>query len=95
MRERKVAPHIAIDCHLTKTGKQRKIAIDGRILRYVGYDISQRSRKRIEEVFGWAKTTGAIARVKVRDLAKVQAVFTFAVLAYNLLRIPKLLSAAT
>jgi transposase len=94
LRGRKVTPHIAIDGHLTKTGKRRKTAIDGRTLRHAGYDISQRCRKRIEEVFGWIKTTGGIAQLKVRGLAKVQAVFTFAILAYNLLRIPKLLVAA-
>jgi transposase len=94
LRERKVTPHIAIDGHLTKTGKRRKTAIDGRTLRHAGYDISQRCRKRIEEVFGWIKTTGGIAQVKVRGLARVQAVFTFAILAYNLVRIPKLLPAA-
>jgi transposase len=94
LRGRKVTPHIAIDGHLTKTGKRRKTAIDGRTLRHAGYDISQRCRKRIEEVFGWIKTTGGIAQLKVRGLAKVQAVFTFAILAYNLLRIPKILVAA-
>src|SRR6185295_5957853 len=94
LRGRKVTPHIAIDGHLTKTGKRRKTAIDGRTLRHAGYDISQRCRKRIEEVFGWIKTTGGVAQLKVRGLAKVQAVFTFAILAYNLLRIPKLLAAA-
>jgi transposase len=93
LRERKITPHIAIDGHLTKTGKRRKTAIDGRTLRHVGYDISQCCRKRIEEVFGWIKTTGGIAQVKVRGLAKVRAVFTFAILAYNLVRIPKLLAA--
>ena len=93
LRERKVTPHIAVDGHVTKTGKKRKTAIDARTLRHVGYDISQRCRKRIEEVFGWTKTTGGIAQVKVRGLAKVQATFAFAVLAYNLIRIPKLLAA--
>jgi transposase len=93
LRERKVTPHIAIDGHLSKTGKRRKTAIDDRTLRHVGYDISQRCRKRIEEVFGWTKTTGGVAQVKVRGLAKVRAVFTFAILAYNLVRIPKLLAA--
>ena len=93
LREREVTPHIAIDGHLSKTGKPRKTAIDGRTLRHAGYDISQRCRKRIEEVFGWIKTTGGVAQVKVRGLAKVQAVFTFAILAYNLVRIPKLLEA--
>ncbi len=53
-----------------------------------------RGRKRIEEVFGWLKTTGGVAQVKVRVLAKVQAFFTFAILAYNLVRIPKLLGTA-
>ena len=40
-----------------------------------------------------SKTTGGVAQVKVRGLAKVRAVFTFAILAYNLVRIPKLLAA--
>ena len=94
LRERAVTPHIAIDGHLSKTGKSRKTAIDERTLRHAGYDISQRCRKRIEEVFGWIKTTGGVAQVKVHGLAKVQTVFTFAILAYNLVRIPKLLAAA-
>ena len=93
LRARKVTPHIAIDGHLSKTGKRRKTAVDGRILRHPGYAISQCCRKRIEEVFGWIKTTGGLAQLKVRGLAKVQAVFTFAILAYNLVRIPKLLEA--
>jgi hypothetical protein len=46
-------------------------------------------------VFGWIKTTGGVAQVKVRGLAKVQTVFIFAILAYNLVRIPKLLEAPT
>ena len=93
LRERSVTPHIAIDGHLSKRGTPRKTAVDGRTTRHVGYDISQRCRKRIEEVFGWTKTTGGAAQVKVRGLAKVRAVFTFAILAYNLVRIPKLLAA--
>jgi len=93
LRERKVTPHIAIDGHLTKTGKRRKTAIDQRTLRHPGYAISQRCRKRIEEVFGWIKTTGGVAQVKVRGLDKVRAVFLFAIIAYDLVRIPKLLGA--
>jgi transposase len=93
LRERNVTPHLAIDGHLTKTGKRRKTAIDQRTLRHPGYAISQCCRKRIEEVFGWIKTTGGVAQVKVRGLAKVRAVFMFAIVAYNLVRIPKLLQA--
>jgi hypothetical protein len=91
--DRKVTPHIAIDGHLTKTGKRRKTAIDGRTLRHAGYAISQCCRKRIEEAFGWIKTVAGLGQVKVRGLAKVQAVFIFAIAAYNLVRIPKLLEA--
>jgi transposase len=94
LRARQVTPHIAIDGRLSKLGVKRKTAVDGRTTRHAGYRASQICRKRIEEVFGWIKTTGGIAQLKVRGLAKVQAVFTFAILAYNLLRIPKLLVAA-
>lgn len=90
LHEREVTPHIAIDGHLSKTGKPRRTAIDRRTLRHPGYNISQRCRKRVEEVFGWIKTTGGLTKLKVRGLAKVQAVFTFAIIAYNLVRIPKL-----
>jgi len=62
-------------------------------LRHAGYAISQRCRKRIEEAFGWIKTVAGLGQVKVRGLAKVQVVFIFAIAAYNLVRIPKLLEA--
>lgn len=93
LRERAVTPHIAIQGVVSKTGKVRKTAIDGRTLRHAGYAISQRIRKRIEEVFGWIKKPGGLAKTKVRGRAKVEAVFAFAVAAYNLIRIPKLLAA--
>ena len=48
-------------------------------------------RKRIEEVFGWGKTVGGLAQLKVRGLDKVKAVFLFSLAAYNIVRLPKLL----
>ena len=48
LRDRLVTPHIAIDGHVSKTGKHRKTAIDARTTRHAGYDISQCCRKRIE-----------------------------------------------
>ena len=95
LRERQVTPHIVINGHVTKTGKTRRTAVDGRITRHPGYAISQIIRKRIEEIFGWIKPIGGLAQVKVRGLAKVQAVFVFAILAYNLIRIPKLMADAS
>lgn len=93
LRTRKVIAHIAVDGRVSKLGKSRKTPVDGRTTRHKGYVISQRCRKRIEEVFGWSKTIGGAAKVKVRGLARVAAVFTFAIAAYNLIRIPKLMAA--
>jgi len=95
LRSRHVTPHIAINGRVSKHGVVRKTAVDGRTTRHLGYQSSQICRKRIEEVFGWIKTQAGLAKVKVRGCAKADAVFTFAVAAYNLIRIPKLLAEPT
>jgi transposase len=95
LRDRSVTPHIAIDGHIRKNGAPRKTAIDGRTTRHIGYDISQRCRKRIEEVFGWIKSSAGLAKVKLRGRERVDAAFTLALAAYNLIRLPKLLGATT
>jgi transposase len=94
LKRRSVTPHIAIDGHLSKTGKPRKTAIDNRTLRHVGYVISQRCRKRIEEVFGWIKSSAGLGKIKLRGRDRVDAAFTMALAAYNLIRLPKLLGTA-
>lgn len=93
LRDRKVTPHIAINGAVSKLGVIRKTAVDGRTTRHAGYAISQVCRKRIEEVFGWIKAQAGLAKVKLRGRARAEAAFTFAVAAYNLIRIPKLLAA--
>lgn len=92
LRDRKVTPHIAVQGTVSKTGKVRKTAIDGRTLRHAGYQISQRIRKRIEEIFGWVKKPGGLAKVKVRGRPRADAVFTLTAVAYNLVRLPKLIA---
>jgi Transposase DDE domain len=57
-----------------------------------GSSITQRCRKRIEEIFGWVKEAAGFSSVKVRGKPRVNATFTLAVAAYNLIRIPKLLT---
>jgi transposase len=94
LRIRQVTPHIAVDGRVSKLGVVRKTAVDRRTTRHLGYRASQICRKRIEEVFGWIKAQAGLAKVKLRGCAKVEAVFTFTVAAYNLIRIPKLLAAA-
>jgi transposase len=86
LRQRCVTPHVA--------HKIKGSAIDGRTTRHAGYCRSQKKRKLVEEAFGWGKTIAGMAKVKVRGLAKVRYQFTFAMAAYNLIRMPKLLAAA-
>jgi transposase len=93
LREREVTPHIAINGNIRKSGRPRKTAIDGRTTRHAGYAISQVVRKRIEEIYGWSKATAGLTQLKLRGLAKVKALFTFALVAYNLIRLPRLLQA--
>jgi len=91
LRAKKITPHMAIQDHLTKTGKRRKTKIDKRTTRHEGYQISQRIRKRIEEIFGWAKVQAGQAKTKFRGRRRVEASFTLAITASNLMRLPKLL----
>jgi transposase len=92
LKARGIEPHVAINGTMSKNGKMRKTAVPGEVAASLRYAISQRLRKRIEESFGWSKTVGGLAQVKVRGLAKVRAVFVFALAAYNLVRLPKLLA---
>ena len=93
LRARRVIPHIAIDGNIRVTGKPRKTAIDKRTTRHPGYVVSQRIRKRIEEGFGWIKTTGTLAKTRHRGLQRIGWSFTLVATAYNLVKLPKLLPA--
>jgi hypothetical protein len=88
-----VTPHIATDEHLSKTDKPHRTAIDLRTTRHAGYAVSQRCRKRIEEVYGWIKASAGLAKVKLRGRARVNAAFKLALAACDLIRLPKLLGA--
>jgi hypothetical protein len=77
---------------VSKHGKTRKTAVPPEVAESPGYAVSQRLRKRIEEGFGWMKTVGGLTQVRVRGLAKIRAAFVFAMAAYNIVRLPKLLA---
>ncbi len=94
LRKRKVTPHIARHEGVDKNGVRRRSALDGRTTRHPGYAISLRVRKRIEEVFGWIKTTAGLRKTRHRGTEKVNWMFTFAAAAYNIVRLPKLMVAA-
>ena len=84
-RNLKVTPHVA-----QNLGRRGGSAIDARTTEHVGYAISQRKRKRIEECFGWLKTVALLRKVRHRGIYKVGGVFTFAAAAYNLVRMRNL-----
>lgn len=81
--------------HVAQNISGRRSRIDARITRHFGYEVSQRCRKRIEEVFGWIKTVAGHRKSRFRGTARVGWAFTFATAAYNLIRLPKLLATAS
>lgn len=89
IRSRNITPHVS--ANIKRKGGS---AIDGRTTRHRGYAISQRIRKRVEEIFGWMKTVGGFrkTRYKGRDKTQLQAWFVGA--AYNLIRMAKLMPIA-
>jgi len=93
LRRINVTPHIAQNDSLTKTGKRRSSAIDARTTRHIGYQISQTCRKKTECIFGWGKQHSTMRKTKHRCIAAVAADFMLNLIAYNLVRIPKLIAA--
>jgi transposase len=87
-RELNVTPHVAMNITRTRTTN-----LDGRTVNYPGYTTSQRIRKRIEEIFGWLKTTGNLRRTRFKGIAKTLLAAQITGSAYNLLRIARLMSA--
>lgn len=89
LRQRNAAPHVAEydpnPCWPSfLTDAERNDA---------GFAISQRKRKLVEKVFGWAKLDRAMRQVKVRGLKRVDWLFRLVAAAHNLRRMQKLLQA--
>lgn len=83
LRARNVTPHIA-------QHTRRRSGIDGRTTRHPGYEISQRKRKRVEEIFGWQKTVGNLRKLHFHGLRLVGESVRWTSIAFNLLRIRNL-----
>ena len=79
-RERQVTPHVA------QNVSRRRSAIDGRTTHHPGYAQSLRKRKRVEEIFGWAKTVAGGRKLRYIGIRKNQMWATFTAAAYNLVR---------
>jgi len=92
LRQAGVTPHVTQNDAVTKTGKHRRSAIDGRTTRHEGYGMSQSRRAMIECIFGWGKQHGTMRKTKHRGIVRVAADFMLNLIAYNLIRIPKLVA---
>ena len=93
LRASNVTPHVTQNNGPTKTGKNRQSAIDERTTRHQGYGMSQSRRAMIECIFGWGKQHGTMRKTKHRGIGHVAADFMLNLIAYNLIRIPKLIAA--
>lgn len=82
-RDMNVTPHVA---------RRQWSIVDKRTTRHTGYQVSQRIRKRIEEIFGWIKTVGGGHKLRYKGVARNQLWAELTTAAYNLLRIARLMA---
>ena len=76
-----VTPHVAC---------RQSTILDRRTTRHAGYQVSQRIRKRVEEIFGWIKTIGGGRKLRYKGVDRNQFWMELTVAAYNLVRMAKL-----
>jgi transposase len=88
LRLRKVTPHVA------QNQSGRRSAVDCRTTSWGGYRLSQRVRKRVEEIFGWMKTVGGGRKLRFIGLARNRLWTEMMASAYNLVRVVRLEAAS-
>jgi hypothetical protein len=81
----KIRPHLAIPDNAPARSPAR------RFHRSAGYKVSQVIRKRVEEIFGWAKTIGGLRRTRLKGRMKTWNNGFYVMTAYNLMRMARLL----
>jgi transposase len=88
LRDREVAPHVSeyVKGNLGKNSLTEEERQDPRRA------ISQRKRKLIERVFGWSKLDRPVRQMKLRGLKRVDWFYRLAIVAYNRMRMRKLIS---
>ena len=85
LRCKDIIPHT-----IAQVKNRRTYGLDGRTTRHAGYAVSQRIRKRVEEIFGWFKTVGGLRKTRFRGIERTQEYAFIVGAAYNLLRMSKL-----
>src|SRR5262245_20691549 len=87
--------NLGVTPHVAQNTSGRSSAIDNRTTRHPGYQISQKVRKRVEEIFGWLKTVGTMRKTRFKGRDRVDWMFTFATAIYNLVRMRNLAETTT
>jgi transposase len=85
LRAEGITPHVA--------AKARQSALDRRTTTWASYAISQRCRKKVEEIFGWMKTVGGFRKTRYRGVARTGLWAYLVGAAYNLVRMARLIGA--
>lgn len=80
-RSMTITPHVA---------RRQTSIVDGRTTRHAGYQVSQRKRKRVEEIFGWIKTVGGGRKLRYKGVERNRLWWELTAAAYNLLRMAKI-----
>ena len=105
LEERRIKPHVPVKEGVIggapgtryRAENAESIAARRRMRRRqstVGYGVSQRCRKKIEECFGWIKTVGGLARTRLVGHRKTSQQAHVAAAAFNLIRIRSLAALA-
>jgi transposase len=89
LRRRQVAPHVAEYA----PNPQWPNWLTEQERNHPGFAVSQKKRKLVEKVFGWAKLSSILGRVKLRGVKKVDWLFRFVATVANLVRMAKLIPA--
>ena len=84
VKAKQITPHVAAKKHT---------AMDARTLKSKSYQISQRCRKKVEEIFGWMKTVGGFRKTRYKGIARTGLCAYIVGAAYNLVRLSKLMAA--
>jgi len=79
-------PELRATPHVAQNDTNRRSAIDGRTTQHSGYAVSQRVRKRIEEIFGWGKVIGPMPKTKFRGQESIRFQLLLTLAGYNLIR---------
>src|SRR5262249_5281271 len=89
VRAEGIAPHVA-----EHIARHRCSNLDRRSARQPGSALSERARKRVEEIFGWGRTIGGWRKSRYRGLER-NGLWAYLVAAtYNLVRMAKLMPVA-